>query len=73
MSEQLTKTNIFARLLLAFDYDEPKLKQKTLEFVLQKPHIEYLMPFFIAEEWFKLYAANKELAEKIYKAIFEKL
>lgn len=75
MAHNITKENLFARLVLSFMYEKeaPRLKHRALKFASQKPHSEYLTPVFTSIEWLDLTKNNGEFAEQILNAIFDQI
>lgn len=72
MCDNLEKDNVFARLVLAFMYNALKLKKSTLDFIMQKPHCDYLKPLFLSSEWCVVAQKNEALAGEILDAVFKK-
>jgi len=72
LREELTLSTVSSRLILAFIYEDEKLKQKCLKFVRGCSRSEYVPILLASEDWIKLNNSDSELASKVMLAIISK-
>lgn len=73
MVDTLNDSNIFDRLVLAFRWNQRRLKSKALDYVIDLENEQNCETIYGSDKWAKLEEMNEALAEEIFETINKKI